>query len=126
METGERLWIVAGKSQGSIRENSFGIDEMHDHLLDAPLAGRVAVQRFPLGDGTQEGEGSIDLFSQSDGQILALDQRDVARVVGQMFGSLRWLNHSLIITSVLHGTRPWFTWLEIMRVTTAMPQPSLL
>src|SRR5262249_9478597 len=41
VEAGERRRVVAGETQSSVSEDAFGVDQMADHLFDAPLTRSV-------------------------------------------------------------------------------------
>jgi hypothetical protein len=59
-----------------------------EQLLDAPLAGLVAVEGLSLRDAAQHCEGLGQLLIQDVGQIISLHERDVFPIVGLIFGNL--------------------------------------
>src|SRR5260370_35030335 len=88
IESSQRLRIVARESHRPVGEDPFCIDEVPQSLLDAPLAGRVAVQRLRLWNRAQRGERLADLSVESSREVVALDQGEVFGVVGTVVGDL--------------------------------------
>jgi hypothetical protein len=101
----QRARVAAGEGQRPEREQALGVDHVPDDLLDAPLAGRVAVGGARLADSAQQGLRPLALRGEMREDVALRDRRDVAAVVLRVLGGIGASQdrHARIIASPVAG-----------------------
>lgn len=103
-----RQWAVeaAGKPECTGKEDPLAVVDVIEYLADAPLFGRVAIERFLVGDGRQEGKHFFQLSIEQAEDVVARDLVDVAEVVWRGFTRFWTSHHAIILSGALRGSNP--------------------
>ena len=97
VEAGEGSFKTARKPQGTMGEEPLGVGDVAQRLPDAPLFGRVTMERFPFGNPAQESQRLVQLALENGENVVAGYLVDVREVVRGGLGGLRASDHHGIL-----------------------------
>src|SRR5215831_17910003 len=79
--------------QSAIGKNAFTVDQVTDHLLDAPLAGRIRKIGSLFRQGRKQGQRRIKLPRESRGKVTIWNKHYVFAVIRRVFSRFRSSRH---------------------------------
>src|SRR5262249_27396341 len=103
IEAGQWGVESTGEPEGAKDEGALGVIDVSRNLADRPLAGRVAVQRFLVGDARPGGKGFLELGLEAGADIAGGDAVDVAVVIGRGFRGFGAAGHANTLAETRRG-----------------------